>query len=180
MKKPLLITALSMIFMAALSRLIPHAPNFTAVTAMALFAGATLPHRWLAVLIPVTALFLSDLLLGLHKEMLFIYIPFAIIALASSFAKSQEKSWMNRPFFLGFSSLAASLFFFTVSNFGVWLVSGMYVRSAEGLVTCYMMALPFLVNQIVGDLFFSALLFTAWSFALSFAKSSVADSSRAL
>lgn len=174
--KTLLLTTLSMIFIAALSRLIPHAPNFTAVIGMALFAGATLPNRWLAVLVPVTALFISDLLLGLHKEMFFIYIPFALIALAASFAPSLKKSWMR----VGFSSLAASLFFFAVSNMGVWLISGMYARTAQGLANCYLMALPFLGNQIVGDMFFSALLFGVWSFLPAFVKSSVVDSSRAL
>lgn len=172
MNKTLILTAFSMILMAAFSRLIPHAPNFTAVTAMALFAGVTLPHRWLAVLVPVTALFMSDLVLGLHGEMLFVYIPFALIALVAFSVKPSGKSWMQ----IGASSLAASFFFFALSNLGVWLISGMYTRTLQGLVACYVMALPFLGNQIVGDLFFSGLLFGLYAFV----KSSVVDSSRAL
>ena len=177
--KPQVLLALGMILMAAFSRLIPHAWNFTAIAGMALFAGAHLPNRWLAISVPLVALFLSDLVLGLHSGMVFIYIPFLIIALASfSFLRNPagKNAWMK----IGFSSLAASLFFFAFSNFGVWLSSGMYTRDMQGMITCYAMGLPFLGNQIVGDLFFSGVLFGLLQVASALLKNSVSDSSRAL
>ncbi len=54
-----------LIFAAAMSRLVPHAPNFTAVGAIALFGGATFEKRWCAVTVPLVAMVISDLLLGL-------------------------------------------------------------------------------------------------------------------
>lgn len=177
-----MLIALGMILLAAFSRLIPHAPNFTAVTAMALFAGATLQNRWLGVLVPVLALAMTDFILGFYSGSLFVYIPFVLIALVSysvlqkdfgpQSGEPNKKRWMHLAGF----TLAASLFFFVVSNFGVWAASGMYTKDFQGLITCYLMALPFLGNQIAGDLFFSGALLLVFSWA----KSSVAGSSRAL
>jgi hypothetical protein len=174
----MLIFALSLIFVAAFSRLIPHAPNFTAVTAIALFAGVRMTNRGLAVLVPLAALGLSDWALGFYDGMLLNYLPMILVALFS-FQLLKRKNLERDSLSLrdlGLASLAASLFFFVVSNFGVWLLSGMYTRTAQGLLACYVMALPFLQNQICGDLFFSAILFGAYAFA----KHSIFDSSRAL
>ena len=173
--KAMLLLALGMIFMAAFSRLIPHAPNFTAVTAMALFAGSKLPNRILAILVPLAALLLSDLVIGFYDGMIYTYVAFAIIAAAAFLVlknTDDSKAWVK----IGSSSLVASFFFFAFSNFGVWITSGMYERSLLGLANCYIMALPFLENQVLGDLFFSGLLFGAYALV----KLSIADSSRAL
>lgn len=174
--------AAGMILLAAVTRIIPHAPNWTAVTAMAIFAGALFENRWLAALIPVIALALTDLILQSTGGVVFVYLPFVLITLGSPLylqgdfnlhvERPSGKSWSK----LAAGSVVASLFFFVVSNFGVWLESGMYLRTPQGLMTCYMMALPFLANQVVGDLFFSALMFGVFYLL----KSSVVDSSRAL
>ncbi|MBC8101141.1 MAG: hypothetical protein H7Z41_00955, partial [Cytophagales bacterium] len=55
-----------LIVLAALSRLLPHPPNFTPVAAMALFGAAMLPDKRLALLAPLAALLLSDLFLGFY------------------------------------------------------------------------------------------------------------------
>ena len=54
-----------MILAVALTRLIPHPPNFSPVEAMALFGGAYFARKSLAILVPLVALFISDLALGL-------------------------------------------------------------------------------------------------------------------
>ena len=59
---PLLLAAL--IFVAALTRLLPHPPNFSPVEAIALFGGAYFANRAWAVLVPLAGLLVSDLVLG--------------------------------------------------------------------------------------------------------------------
>jgi hypothetical protein len=68
-----------MILMAAASRLIPHPPNFAPITALALFSGAKFSEKRLALLIPVTALVLSDTVLGFYKQLWVVYGSFCLI-----------------------------------------------------------------------------------------------------
>ena len=150
-------TLLGMILAAALSRLIPHMPNFTAVVAMGLFAGAQFQNRTLAVGVSLAALFISDLLIGFHGEMVWVYGSIALISVASVSLLSSKSRWGR----IGLVSLASSAFFFLVTNFAVWLQSGMYPKTFLGLADCYLMAVPFFGNQIVGDLFYSGALFGA-------------------
>ena len=55
--------------------------------------------------------------------------------------------------------MASSVLFFVVTNFGMWLSSGIYPRNLAGLQACYVAAIPFLQNTVAGDLFYAALLF---------------------
>lgn len=143
-----------MVLAAAFSRLIPHPWNFTAVGAMAMFGGAYFPSKKQSVLIPLAALFISDLVLGFHSTMIFVYAAFALIGLIGWTLRSQ-KSIVQ----VGTLSLVSSAVFFLVSNFGVWAAGGFYAPTWQGLVQCYVAAIPFLDNQIYGDLFFTATLF---------------------
>jgi hypothetical protein len=162
------LTILALILGAAFSRWIPHPVNVTAVTALALLGGAYVPNRALAVILPVVALWLSDLVLGFHSTMLFVYAATALIALAATFSLKSSLS----PGRLAIGSVSASLFFFVVTNFGVWMMDSLYPKTAAGLAECYVMALEFLGNQVVGDLLFAAGLFAviqalkAWKPAL--------------
>jgi hypothetical protein len=67
-----------------LSRLIPHSPNFTALGAVALFAGANLRPRSMALLVPFAIMLLTDYVIGFHSTMIFVYLSFAAITLLSS------------------------------------------------------------------------------------------------
>ncbi len=145
---------ISLILGGALSRLIPHVPNLTAVTAIALLGGAYLSQRWAAVLVPIAALWVSDLILGFHSTMLYVYSAVALIALASSFLLKDSAKLAK----FGGLSVVASVFFFLVTNFGVWMNESLYPKTGAGLVSCYVMALPFLATQVVGDLFYTLLL----------------------
>jgi hypothetical protein len=146
-------TIVMMILAACFSRLIPHAPNFTAIGAMALFAGAQLDSKRVAIFVPLMALFLSDLLLGFHNTMLYVYGAVALIALIGKWGWGRWQ-WKG----LAGLSLASSLLFFVITNLGVWITGG-YEHSLQGLFTCYAMAIPFFETQIMGDLFFSGLIF---------------------
>jgi len=151
---------LSAIVAAAALRLVPHPPNFSPIDAMALFSGAYIGRRALAFAAPLGALLLSDLLLGFYPGMLFQYAAVALIVLLGSFALSRVTVLR-----LAGAALTSSVLFFAVSNFGVWLLSGMYAHTAAGLGACYVAAIPFFQNTTAGDLFYTALLFGGFKVA---------------
>ena len=136
----------SLIFFAILSRFLPHPPNFTPIAAIALLSSKGFDNRWVVFLIPIVSLFISDLFIGLHATIPFVYISFILIALLGLYVKK-----INIV-----SVLLSSTIFFLVSNFGVWLLY--YPISIEGLVQCYTLALPFFFNTVLGDLVYGALL----------------------
>ena len=149
-----LLAVLTAIVMAAALRLVPHPPNFTPIGAMALFSGAYLANRGLAVAVPLAAMLLSDAVLGFHSGMPFVYGSVALIVAIGWFALKRVSS-------LGVvaAALVSSVLFFVVTNFGTWSVSGMYPMTLAGLAACYVAAIPFFQNTVVGDLFYSGVLF---------------------
>ena len=143
------------IFTAAAMRLLPHPPNFSPIAAMALFSGAQMPKRALAFVAPFAALILSDLALGgFYPGMNFVYLSFALTVLIG-WAIASRKT----PLVIGGAAVASSVLFFILTNFGMWLFSGIYPVTGAGLVACYVAAIPFFQNTLVGDLSFTLLLF---------------------
>lgn len=140
----------------ALSRLLPHPPNFSPVEAVALFGGAVFASRYVALLVPLAAMLLSDAFLGFHSGMWLIYGCMAVIALAGTFMRGRITALRV----LG-SGIGAAVFFFVVTNFAVWAGSGMYALSFDGLLTCYVAAIPFFANSLAGVLVYSLVLFGA-------------------
>ena len=131
------------IIIAVFSRLIPHPPNFTPITAIALFSIINFKNKYLALSIPIICLFLSDLIIGLSLINLFVYLSFIVISgVGYFFGKINIKS-----------VLTSSLIFFFVTNFGVWLIG--YPNTIEGFIACLVAALPFFGWTIAGDLFYS-------------------------
>jgi hypothetical protein len=183
----LILSAALLILFAALTRLIPHYPNFTAIGAMAIFGGSVIKDKKLAFLLPLAALIISDICLELFtsvqgfygKGQLFVYAAFMIItAMAMLIRKINVKS-------IAFTSVWSGVIFFLISNFGVWLFSAFYPKTLAGLGACYWIAIPFyngeitgsfLLNSIVGNLFFSAVLFGAYALVKQqfFTKKSIA------
>lgn len=142
---------ISMIVLAVASRLLPHPPNFAPITGIALFAASKLNKKIVAFLVPLFCLFITDLILGLGWINLFVYGAFGMISLIGM--RIQRVSILT--------VLSASLLFFIVSNFGVWLLY--YPLTLEGLVTCFTLAIPFFGNTIAGDLVYTAVLFYSFS-----------------
>lgn len=145
--------AAAIIFLGAASRLLPHPPNVTPLTAMALLGGAMLAPK-AAFALPLLALALSDLVLGLHPTLPFVYASF--LAAAWLGTRLKENPGAGK---VALACLASSVLFFVVTNFGVWLATGMYSRDFSGLVACYSAAIPFFRNSILGDGLFTGLLF---------------------
>jgi hypothetical protein len=159
--KARIIALLLAIVAAAAMRLLPHPPNFSPIAAMALFSGAYLPKRALAFVVPFGALILSDALLGgFYPGMNFVYLSFGLTVLIG-WAVAKRKTVPM----IGGAALASSVLFFVLTNFGMWLFSGFYPLTWEGLVACYVAAIPFFQNTVAGDLFFTALLFGGFALA---------------
>lgn len=136
---------LLIIIFGVICRLIPHPPNFSPVTAIALFGGLNFSDKRIAFSIPLIILFLSDLILGISIINLFVYTGFSIIVFLGTKIKS-----------IKFGNIILSSFiFFLISNFGVWIIG--YPKNIEGLILCYTMAIPFFGYSIAGDLFFGYL-----------------------
>lgn len=145
---------------AAIFRLIPHPPNFSPIAAMALFGGAYLPRRWMGFVAPLGALLLSDLVLGFYSGMAIVYGSVALIVVMGWLLASKRS-----PARVGLVTFAGSVLFYLLTNFGVWASGTLYPKTAEGLLACYVAALPFFQNSVAGDLFFAALLFGGFALA---------------
>lgn len=154
MSRDRLVSVILMIFAAAILRVLPHAPNFTPVAAMALFGGAVLTDRRWAVGVPLLAMFLSDWIIGFHSLAPLIYLSFVVMVFMGRGLGARRAILP-----IALAGCAASVFFFLVSNFGVWTLGILYPRTFDGLMACYIAALPFFQNTLFGTFFYSALLF---------------------
>lgn len=164
------IVLVSIVAAAAVYRLLPHPANLAPVGAIALFGGAYFGSRVAAFFVPLLSLWISDLVLNnfIYQE----YFP--------SFTLFYEGfAWQYGAFagvtFIGFliknkvnavnvisASVAGSVLFFVISNFGVWIGSTMYSHTFSGLMACYTMAIPFFQNTLFGDAIFSIVAFGAF------------------
>jgi hypothetical protein len=149
-----LFTISAIIFALAMFRLLPHLPNVSPVAAMALFGGAYFADKRMAFLVPLLALFLSDLALGLHNSMIFVYAGFAL-TVAIGFLLKGKVTITNTAF----ATVVSSVLFFLLTNLGAWMTSGLYARSAEGLMQAYVAGIPFFQNSLLGNLVFVAVIF---------------------
>lgn len=135
----------------------PHLPNVTPVAALALYSGSSL-KGWKTYALPLTVMFLSDMVIGFHSTMLFVYGSFVITVFLGQFL---QKYTVLKTAAVGTLS---SLIFFAITNFGVWLTSSMYVHDISGLFQAYVMGLPFLRNTLMGDLVYTYALFYGYSY----------------
>ena len=154
MFRPRLAALISIVMAAALSRLIPHPPNMTSVAAVALFGGAYFSDRRLAFLVPLATLFLSDLVLGFYGHMGVVYSSFALIVCIGLWL-GKDRSVLR----IAAAALASSVLFFLLTNFGVWAFDSLYPRTLDGLIECYVAAIPFFRNTLQGDILYTLILF---------------------
>jgi len=179
MKSKITLISILLIFIAALARLIPHPSNVTPIAAMAMVGGAYLSRKYIVFLMPILALYLSDLILNntalrayypdnegvvwFADYMLWVYGGVAAIVIIASFLLKKIKI-SN----LIVTTILGSIAFFLISNFGVWLTGSMYTKDLSGLLSCYGMAIPFFKYSILGNFVYVFLLFGAMEFATSY------------
>lgn len=157
-------TIVAIVFVAAIMRLLPHTPNFSPIAAMALFGGAYITNKYLAVIVPLLAMLLSDALMGFNgwyftEQIITVYGTFALIAVLGLTLQG-NKSVIR----IAGASISASVLFFLTTNFAVWLggyfhTPALYPMNGQGLSLCYAGGLPFFQNSLAGDLFYNTLLF---------------------
>ncbi len=153
--------AVLLIAFAALSRFVPHPENFTPIAAMALFGGVYFDKRY-AFVVPLVAMVVSDYFIGFHNIVPYVYGSFVLAGLIGIWLKNHKSvGWI-----VG-ASLTSSVLFFVVTNFGVWVTGG-YPQNFGGLVECYIAAIPFFRNTVLGDLLYVGVLFGLYESALHF------------
>ena len=144
-------------------RLLPHIPNFTPLGAFALFVGVFVARKyWWGVLLPLAAMFLSDLFIGFYdlKLMAVVYASFlAYTGLGILVSRRANIATV----LLG--SAGGATAFYLVTNFAVWAFSSWYPHTVSGLLLSYTLALPFFKYTLLGDLFFTGILFGVYAFA---------------
>ena len=148
---------ISLILILAFARLIPHPPNFTPIIAVAIMSGYFFRNIYLSFAILLISMLLADIFIGFYNNMLFVYLSLFLIVFA--FFKISKKINFKNLFVYSF---IGSLIFFIISNFGVWALGSpgvydvAYGKNLNGLVECYILAIPFFGNTFLSTLIFSS------------------------
>jgi hypothetical protein len=146
------IVIIAFMLLAVLFRLLPHLPNFTPITAIAMFGGLYFTNKTMAYLVPLFIMVMSDLFLGFHTISIFVYAAFILVSFIGTRTKKPSV----------FTILLSSISFFIVTNFGVWLIG--YPKTWTGLVECYTLAIPFFRNSLLGDFFYSGVMILGFNY----------------
>ena len=167
---PRFIFITSAILIAAFSRMIPHMQNFSPLGAIGLFGAAHLTKKWQAFLIPILATFLSDLFINnviyaqyyphftwFYEGFYWQYISYLLIIITGIFLLKKT----DTPRIV-IAALSSTVIFFLVSNIGCWVGNPAYPQNIAGLMTCYNAGVPFIQGTLLGDLFYSGVLFGAF------------------
>lgn len=145
---------LSLLLLAVLSRLVPHSWNFTLVGGTFIFAGAYFKDYKVSAALMLTAMLISDAVIGFHGQMLSVYLGYLVMVLVGTMLGAGAK----RGTVLG-GGAAAALSFFFITNFAVWFEGKLYPTTLQGLIDCYLMAIPFFRNQLLSDVLTAFALF---------------------
>ncbi len=148
--------AIVLVIAGAGSRLLHLPPNIAAVTGVTIFAGFAIRNLWLALAVPLAAMALADVVLGWYPDMVFTYA-----GMAAGVFLARALLHPLTPVRLIGVTFAASLVFFILSNLGVF-VGGYYGYSVQGLIACYVAALPFWQNSLIADFTSTALVFAIY------------------
>ncbi len=151
--------AVALIIAGVVLRLLPHPANFAPIGAIALFGGAVLPLR-LAWWLPVVAMVVSDTFLGFHDTILFTWSGFLLVALYGVSLRNMGNRWR-----IPLGVLGSGIIFYVVSNFGVWVEGKLYAQTLQGLIDCYVAAIPFFKVSMLADLVYATALFGAFALA---------------
>lgn len=141
-----------------ISGILPY--NLTPVAAIALFGGAMFTNRVMAFALPIGIMLLSDFIIGMHSFMWAVYGSLALIVLIGHFIRSKPTMISA----LG-GALAGSVLFFLITNAAVWFGSIHYTQDLSGLISSYIAGIPFFRGTLIGDLFFTTILFGSFKLA---------------
>ncbi len=146
-----------LIIVGFLMRLVPHVPNMAPIAAIAIFSGAYL-NKKIVPWVPLAIMIASDLIIGMHDVVLYTWGAFIVIGFFGM--RLRENRSPVRIFKI---TITSALFFFAVSNLGVWIA--WYPNTWAGLTQCYVNAIPFLRNTMVSNVLFSFAFFGIYEYA---------------
>lgn len=156
-----ILAAAALVFTGLAFRLLPHAPNFAPIAAIALFSGARFKAKW-AILVPLIAMLLSDAVIGFYSwpVMVSVYISFILAVLCGLWLKKGK--WFEAALY---GSIASASIFFIATNFSVWAFTAWYPKTLSGIIDCFVLALPFFKNTLLSNVFYGFILYGAYDFA---------------
>lgn len=156
---PKFLFIITTILLVAASRLLPHPDNFTPIAAMALFGAVHFSNKKFAFIIPIAAMFVSDIFIGFHNVMIYVYAGFILTTLIGFLVKRNVRIYSVLT-----GSALSSVLFFLITNFGVWASGGMK-GGVAGLITVYELGIPFFRNTFTGDIIYNTILFGSFYLA---------------
>lgn len=160
MSKKNLLLIISISVIALIARLIPHTANFSPMASIILFAAVySQDKKYL--LLPLLALFVSDIFLGFYKWeiMLTVYLAFASMYGIGHLVRRDKN-----PINVINGSLASALLFFLTTNFAVWYFGDWYAKDLSGLILSYTMAIPFFKSTLLSSLLYTGLMFGSYEY----------------
>ena len=157
-KKLEFIIAIVFILIGVSLRLLPHSPNFAPIAAIALFGGVYLSRKT-AFVLPIVVMAISDIFIGYYEFglMIFVYSSFFLTVILGFWLKKHKK-WYT----VGGGAILSAILFFLITNFAVWIFTPWYAKTIAGIIQCYIMALPFFRNTLLGDLFYTTVFFGSY------------------
>ena len=147
---------ISLVLILVLSRLIPHPPNFTPIVAVAIMSGYLFKNIYLSFATLLVSMLVADAFIGFYENIFFVYL--SLLFLVYIFYKLGRKINLKNLFLYSFTG---SILFFIITNFGVWLLGSPgldnvpYEKNLQGLIKCYILAIPFIKNTVLSTLIFS-------------------------
>lgn len=164
--KSKLIISIILVSLGVACRLLPHMWNFAPIAGIALFAGVYLGKRY-AVIVPILAMVAGDLFIGFYawQLMAVVYGCYVLVGLLGVLIKKHKSAETVLA-----ASIMASVIFFLATNLAVWQFSPWYAKSWEGLTQCYVLALPFFRNTLLGNVFYTGVLFGAYELVIVWAR----------
>ena len=146
--------AFGVIIALSASRFIPHPPNFTSLLALSFYIPVVFGIKFIPIV--VLALLFTDFVIGFHSTMFFTLGSVIVIGMISKY--------FNRSILIRiFGALTGAVIFYSLTNFGVWL-NGSYGYTLEGLISCYILALPFFGHSLISTLIFSVIIESVYRF----------------
>ena len=147
---------IGLVLILILSRLIPHPPNFTPIVAVAIMSGYLFKNIYLSFATLLVSMLVADAFIGFYENIFFVYL--SLLFLVYIFYKLGRKINLKNLFLYSFTG---SILFFIITNFGVWLLGSPgldnlpYEKNLQGLIKCYILAIPFIKNTVLSTLTFS-------------------------
>lgn len=129
----------------AVTRFVPHPPNFTSLIALSYYTPALLGFRFIP--IALISFAFTDIFFGYHNTLFFTWGSVVLIGFLGLYLKSSPLKRIA-------GTLISAVVFFVITNLGVWL-SGLYSSDLSGLIVTYLLAIPFFANNVVSALLFS-------------------------